>query len=60
MSGDPVAVALRFKLHALKMLADGCPWHKGYRQKRRPTGNCEVCRVLWDLKVRLDAMERAS
>jgi hypothetical protein len=28
-----------------------CAYHPGYRVKRRPTGNCNICYFIWTNKV---------
>ena len=41
----------------LKILAKGCKKHPAYRAIRKATERCDECVVVWQARVKLNAIE---
>lgn len=50
--------AAEVRVELLHLLAEGCPEHRGYRAKRKPTATgCDCCNRIWEARVTLDKLD---
>ena len=45
------------QIELLKILAKGCKKHPSYRAIRKATERCDECVVVWQARVKLNAIE---
>ena len=48
---------LKKQIELLKILAKGCKKHPAYRAIRKATERCDECVVVWQARVKLNAIE---
>jgi len=47
---------VRRKIELLEILAEGCRKHPAYRARRKATGNCKECVLVWNARLKLNEL----
>ena len=50
---------LNKKIKLLKILSEGCKIHPAYRARRKATGRCKECVVVWNARLELNVLEES-
>ena len=53
-------IVLKKKIELLKVLVEGCRIHPGYRARRKATGRCEECVLVWKARLELSELEECQ